>query len=517
MNISIKLKRTSDIYGFEEISCMEKPFGIILDGISTGFANMYYIIIKYIQAYQVQNYAYEEFNAYYSKDVNIKVLKEFFGLNLVYEDVNPDNIIDWIEKRIDSNNVVFVTANLKDLFYSKYYKKGDWGHIFLIHGYDKENQLFNIIDSAQAYKDESAIYKPFVVEYLTMKKMYTSWMEADTITPCYIKCDEVDNISSAGYILKMFAKLYLANCNNDVYKEEKFINNQFLDKENMKVYTEFLLRTRTAKRVFFNELVNIIHKYKIKIESIEAFMQAKDQLIHEWEDITYRLSVKAYRNQKPKNLRGELLKVTQLETSVKQLIAELCHSILQNEFLEDDRKRNNHIENNEDGIINIVDKSNCKFYFNSGKVYSSFGVDDSPKVVLIDKMDANKRYVVKTSVDMEKYQDTSQFMAGIFIRTENNNLYFWGNCCRESIRFDLCGVDNNIFEVDINHDNFNIGVDIRDGIYVTLGYENELGQFVECYQYKLISKAQEMGLACKTWGFPDEIQINYRNFEISCI
>lgn len=513
MNVTIKLEGNKDSYGFEKITCMEKPIGITLDGFLNGYSNLFYMILKYIQAYYVENYDFEVYDNKHSRIINTKILKEFFDLNLVYEKVTEENIVAWIEEHIDLNHIVFVPVNLKELFYSKYYKKGDWGHINLLYGYERENELFHIIDSVQWYKENTSRYKAFVAEYATMKKMYAAWNEEAVLSPSFIDCNEASNISSVDTILKKFARLYLENFSNNSFKEVSFMSCQFENKANMKKYTEYVLRATSAKEVFFCELISIMKKYNLRLEILEQFEKITSELIQAWEEVEYRVSVKAYREKDKLDFRNELSQIIDMEVTVKKMIVDVCKTILDSEIL--DSKRDDLIENNLDSIITKVGESMYRFHFNSGKIYPCFGNDDAPKVKLIKQISPDKEYVIQTDIVLCKVQDISQFMAALFMRTVNDELYFWGSCCKKVIRLDLCGVDNNIFEISNNNKHLKIGIKIRQGKEISLFYVNDTGKEIQCYQYEALGNIQEVGLSCKTWGRPEDILIEYEDFKVT--
>lgn len=82
------------------------------------------------------------------------------------------------------------------------------------------------------------------------------------------------------------------------------------------------------------------------------------------------------------------------------MIIEVCQSILELEFFLD--KKDDMFENNADSIISKIGESGYRFHFNSGKIYSSFGIDDSSKVKLFMRMRVDKQYIVSTDIIIQK-------------------------------------------------------------------------------------------------------------------
>lgn len=329
MIVSLKVEENKDDYGYEKITCMEKPIGIILDACEQGYSSLFYMIIKYLQAYYINGYDYDHYDQKNSEKLITQVLIDFFELDIKYENIDPNQIINWTEDHINKNHIVCVPLNLKYLFYSKYYKQIDWGHVNLIYGYQKEKELFYNLDSIQAYMESRAKYKPFVVDYSMFETMYTSWTQLGSLYPCYFDCNQIGNLASVDRILTKFARTYVENNNLGGLKEEVLMKQQFMDAENVQKYTELLMRITSAKQVFYNELVKFMEMYRIRTDILQEYKQITTELVQMWDELEYIISVKAYRKQGNTDYSSEYERIRNKEVLVMNMTNEICQCILE--------------------------------------------------------------------------------------------------------------------------------------------------------------------------------------------
>ncbi|HFZ4216750.1 TPA: hypothetical protein ACIKIC_002108, partial [Streptococcus pneumoniae] len=83
-------------------------------------------------------------------------------------------LTEFIVKNINKYGSVFVPINLKEIYYSAYYKEQDWPHLFLINGYDKEKELFYVIDATQIYSD-ILTEQNFCITFEILERAYKSY------------------------------------------------------------------------------------------------------------------------------------------------------------------------------------------------------------------------------------------------------------------------------------------------------------------------------------------------------
>lgn len=150
MQISLAIDKTYDNYDFSEIRCVEKPFSIILDSYMEGYGKMFSLALKYYQSYPIKNYldqsTYEDIYR-----LQMKILNDYFGIDFITEEVGDSVIVDWIKNKVEDNCVPLIFGNLKELYYSKYYKKENWGHVFWLQDISIKISYISFLGSFNSY------------------------------------------------------------------------------------------------------------------------------------------------------------------------------------------------------------------------------------------------------------------------------------------------------------------------------------------------------------------------------
>lgn len=507
MKVSKNVKNNLDKYMFDEINCFEKPMGIICESLCTEYSHLFYLLVKLIQAYKFENYKFDVIGENVDKRIALDVMKNFLGINIWLDECKEDFVIEWIREEISKDNFIVIPGNLNDLFYSKYYHKRDWPHYFLIYGYDKINGLFYTYDSAQSYKENSALYKQFVIEEATMKKIYTSYIDKFSKDVYIISCTEIYNNFDVYKVINNIFKFILNNkLNLNRFRELDLIdalqNNNDIEENDYLV--QRLLRIKKAKGVFLNELKYIIKQFVLTPKLNKEIDIIEKRLLFEWEKYINRTILNMYEG-KYENKLENFDAVYELEKKLFEIISNTyltfktnCSCMKKNEC--------SNFQNNEDNIISY-EKDKYLFSFSGEKTYSSYGIDDSPKV-LLKKIVPNSSVMVKTKIQLTEYNDNSKFHAGIYIRTEDDSLYFWGSCCGKSIRLDLCGINNNIIDILNNADAVTLYVKIINSKIVIGLYDNGIEK--EVLSYKTKTDVCEVGIGCKTWG-KENLKIKFIN------
>lgn len=150
----------------------------------------------------------------------MKILKDFFNLDFNLENVEEKEIIDWTKTKKEQDCISLIFGNLRELYYSKYYQKDDWGHVFLITGYDEKRDLLNIFDSSQKYTEEHlAKYGAYVMPNEILQKMYNSRERLSNIKPGYIKVKQLTDMPNQEIVFNAIMMNIKNSITIDKYRE----------------------------------------------------------------------------------------------------------------------------------------------------------------------------------------------------------------------------------------------------------------------------------------------------------
>lgn len=505
----MKLQGNEDNYEIDEIDCFEKPFGIVLDGMKKGYSNLFYMFLKMVQAYNIKEYLPIAPKSTIETEMFIKhnVLQKEFNITIHrVECDDTDRFHSLMEEILEGPNVILIPGSLKELYYSKYYKRRNWPHLFLIKSYDKENELYYTLDSSQFYKENMALYRDFVIPYDIMKSVHFEYKNDYYPYIYYINVKE-KNITNENNIVKSCVNLYLNKRIEQPYREVTYISSLFEKKnsaDEVTYYSQKLFRTNKAKKIFLKELEKYLQNHNY---DQGAFQQLSERLCNEWKKQTNICVVHARKGQDI-DVSKALYHVMELEESLYEEIGKV-HEFLISNGNACNSDNNSMFENNAENIIRSKDDGYI-FDFPKGKVYTSWFKDDSPKVVI--RKNDNEQVYMRCTVDVQELKECSNFHAGIFMRTNQGYVYFWGTHCCNVVRLDLSGIDTDLYSYDHNARCINLFIRL-DGKRCSVGiiedsHENVLNES------ELVGNIYEIGVGCKTWDESDEVKIIFKNIAV---
>lgn len=508
------IKEIKDDYLIQNVNCLEKPIGIVLNGYNSQYRFLFLMFLKMIESYNIRYYYDNDVLQMHSMNRARCVLKREFSINLYCEGKFYD-LHKFIEKNIDNNNPVLLVGNLKELYYSQYYKKENWIHSFIIKGYNRENKVYYIMDSLQRGNDSSYNYYDFVIPYYIVEDMYRSLNENIYKEGVfYFKSEEIDANVNHKMLIEKCLKILIEQVCEQPYVEIDIVNKLLTNKNiNVREY-EKLLNITHYKEVFYNELKNALSQYIMDSTLYEQFIKLKDELIKESLMINNKVIYYIYKNNKEKALM-ELYKMKDKEKEMMELLKKIrtkLSNIKNLDKVSEDSKIT--YENNEDNIIKNVSDGVYVFNFNNNKIYNSWIKDNSPKIVWRNLH--KKELIVRTKIKLLNYENGTKFFAGIFAKTEDNSLYYWGINSALSLTLENTGVNPSIIEVPKCSDEVLLKIKIMKGRWY-LEYSLDGGEHMNhVEEYVLISSGiQELGIGCKTWSSAQKVSFVVTDFEIS--
>lgn len=324
MKVSKTLKSNIDSYQYDEVNCYEKPVGIILDSFGKNYSSLFYMIVKMTQAYNVSDYFVKELS---TTDVQLqlisRILQRLFNIDMGYIDVSDKGLVEAIKGKIDEDFFMLVPGNVIELYYSKYYKKTNHQHLFLIHGYDEDEDLFYIMDSAQFYEDDLGLYKSFVIPYNLMLKIFKKYQKEYGLSKTYyINCEMSGEIRTDIDLLKQILHLFISGLEQqpfrtiDLLKAAQDMQLSNIDDEILlEFYFEELLLAVKAKNVFLTELIKLLNYFGVDNGIIDEIENDRQMIVDKYKQITIYALVKI-RKKRVINLDDILEKLIKLENNI---------------------------------------------------------------------------------------------------------------------------------------------------------------------------------------------------------
>ncbi|MBE6052532.1 MAG: hypothetical protein E7212_01260 [Clostridium sartagoforme] len=510
------IKPNTDNYKLDEITCFEKPIGIILDSYNNNLSHLYYMYIKLFNSYTVNCKPYSDFN----NTLNIMDVSKFIindNFNLSFNDYNIENDIhNFIENEILNGNTVLVPGNLKELFYSEHYKTKDWPHIFVIAGYDQKRKLYYIYDSTQKISDD-IIYEPFFMKYSTLEEVYYSSIKTFNFNKIYVLSNP-NKIYNCEFskILEKSLDIYINHLsenphmllNNIGFIDEKIKKSDkktllqdaragFFGKSTIEEISIHMINQVKSKNVYFCELINSITSLTNNTELTNTIKEKKNELIVKWTNLI-NLTIINIRRCLEFNYNNLVSDIIALEDEMHSLISELKTKLKDNNYFNNSLLHLFLYENNKDSIINIENNS-IYFHFTKNKEYNCWWGDSSPKFLLNSKTIDFNKFHLQTQVIIKETTNDSGYLSGIVIKLHNNSIYYFGLSSKGTIIIDEKMKSFGLVEIPYSNKSIFLRIEICKNICKFLYSKDYDSDFINIFEISINSTIDELGLSCKTW------------------
>lgn len=342
MSYSLGLDASVNGYTFDYVNCFEKPLGIILANDEQHLQSWLWIYLKMLQCYRLESSVGSD--VFYTIDFNsalLRILGQKLGYVMEHQKVQPDQLNDIVKKHIHSGHPALVPGNLRELPNSSYYGSGDWKHIFLIHGYDDERQLYTVTDTDHQptgpvlhYKERQMAYE--LVDELFRsagEHLHTSWVWSIHQPEDYVPPDEKELLLEALHWL-------IHRRSSQPYTELEYIERINCGKNAADACSEYIsdeaggvseaddpvskvdfmfLRSVKYKELLYRELHTVLKRCELSHESLEQLEQRRTQLCRLWSAIANQALVSHYLQQAVR-LTEEMNTVLKEEEEMIQLL-----------------------------------------------------------------------------------------------------------------------------------------------------------------------------------------------------
>lgn len=526
------IKPNKDQYKLDEITCFEKPIGIVLDSYDSKLSSTFYMYIKFCSSYLLNCSPYLEHSKVFNiMEISSHIINTNFNLRL--EKINlAENIHDFIESKLKNYDRILIPGNLKDLYYSEHYNTKDWPHIFVICGFDYTNKLYNILDFTQLHSND-VIYKPFVIQYETLDKIYKSYCNYNGSNDIFILsnpnnlsqfdiCKIIDscltlyenNLSANPHILfKYINSINEIITNNDKSFLKKNLKEKIFGPLNVEETTQNMFNLIKFKNVFFTELIESSRPFIKDTSLLNSITTKKEILITKWNNLSNiaLINMKRVLYMDYQEYINELIN---LELEIKNLVMLLKSELSKYKLASTENSLINSfiLENNEDSIINI-ENSNIQFNFLKQLEYNCWTGDNAPKILLNSQVIKLDNFTFTAKVSINKKADNCGFLSGFIIKFNNNATFYYGITSYNTLIIDERLKSFGLTETPYTHSEVHLKL-VNKNKKCTFYYTNDISTpFTEFFNLEDESKIIEIGLSCKTWTNTAPINIEFTNIE----
>lgn len=88
-----EMKQVNDIYSVDEVNCLEKPLGIMLNSFNPLYRNFYLLFKKMTQSYNFEYYSEERFRKKNTMGRSSDILEREMGIRL-HRVEDPEDFLD---------------------------------------------------------------------------------------------------------------------------------------------------------------------------------------------------------------------------------------------------------------------------------------------------------------------------------------------------------------------------------------------------------------------------------------
>ncbi len=505
----ISIKNSVD-YAFDRITCFERPIINILNQQNSYLGNCFILLSK-IYSFYFCNMQEE------TKSQVLKLTENI--LNVKVENYSKKNLnFKKINKSIDNKNFFILGINLKEIFYSGYFKEDDWPHWLLINGYDDEKGIYYILDDVQ-YRNQSNTYSEFCLPKNLLKKARNSYIAQYGRKWSAFNLINTKNTKIQDALLNIIS-YYLGFDfdNGSSYTQVKLLKNFMLARDGIfsneleSSFKRKIINNDKYRTILFEILLLFMREFnydETKINNLNDCNITAEKL---WDDFVTKsiLNIVMLRAEEiilPNN-------IIEIENDIKTIIEGFFQYLItykEKSTCFNDTMCEFNYENNKDNIVSCF-KDHVIFDFNNNNVYDWWFVDDSPKIILVSNSDFNKSYRIITNITINDNCSIQNFQAGVFIRTEKQILF-----CAYDIKgllvFDEIGRYNKSVRTSKSC-SLKMCIKKEKNLIVAEIYDKQDTFINKIEWYIEEADSLSIGFACKTWGNGGKIRADFDNYRI---
>ncbi|HGR8643720.1 TPA: hypothetical protein ACL6Q1_001410, partial [Streptococcus pneumoniae] len=505
--INSSLKPVYNYYSLEEVTCFDRLLGIFLNSINNSYCDLFYMINNFYRCYKVDDSKNE-----YDFEREMHILRNFFCIESEKINFSDEYVLtEFIVKNINKYGSVFVPINLKEIYYSAYYKEQDWPHLFLINGYDKEKELFYVIDATQIYSD-ILTEQNFCITFEILERAYKSYFHQTILNKekeyIFVVTTVVNELTETEIFHETFK--YLFNQSSISSRELEIVykiltNRDFTLLANLKNITK-------KKKLFFTIFFEKLRVYElISNKELLYLSRTVETILEEWTIFINRCIKNILKNDtKLVNYDFFVLEEKKIFDFFSKQASRYKERLF--EIISSNSNRYNEVFEciqNSGKIITITEDNSRKFRFSfiGDKIYNSWFNDDSPKV----RINQDLNYLIVKINVIHKEKD-SKFVAGLYCFIDDN-LYYFGLDSNYFINLDLMGKTPEIFRKRLETSEVYLKIS-RQEDSCKFSYSVDGITYFYATSLDIRSCHFSCGIGCKTYSKPTPLCIDFEDLLI---
>ena len=288
----IHIKDSENKYSLDKVGCFERPTALILGALGSDDASFYLMFRKLFQVYTLD---IEQHSDYHLDEKSSDVwIFDRLGLTRKWA-AGP--LKDAVAELIASQTPVLVPGNLREIYFSDHYKSGDWPHLFLVNGYDGDNELFYVLDYIQnknvseLMTNTSVPYDKCILRADDLEAAYRAYtcFHADLSVQYFEKQDKFDHIDKRELLLAFLELL------RDRMESQQFIErplsaairaeiaeNSDTGGERVTDLLQTLSKSPKYREVMMTETLRLLRQYPIHAEAVHEMETLKEAIVRSW-------------------------------------------------------------------------------------------------------------------------------------------------------------------------------------------------------------------------------------------
>lgn len=492
-----EIKNDKDSYVWSELNCFYRTFAIVLKSKNESFYDLLLIYISAYVSYVVNGERNLSFNAgdnilrFYNSE-----LRNIFGAEIKKNDFSSlRNMKTKIMESLIHNEVVIVPCDLYYLPYCKTYLDLHKRHYLIIKGFNKDKQIYYILDNMQNDLGSSTDYTDFMIkmcDVFTMCDSFKKNFDYNSMKKYFWSIDIKKVQLQENIVKKYLSKLCLKMTSYDIQKSYEYL---LINELKTEIFNRDLLHYMeyvNIKKLLFSSIKEYVTSNYQYTEDIHNLINLLDLYIEEREKIKLLFAVTYQRKiQCSKELENQVLKILNKEKQIfHQLnrVIESCDKIYTKE-----KQKEFTVVNHNKAEINCVDNQ-IDISLEENIIYDIWK-NANNGVQIYKKLD-NERKAIDIEMKMNcLFGGTVQ--CGILLIMDNGNKILFGSLGKLNIAIHELS-DKPDYELHI--ENYTI-----DDKYVNLKVEISEDEYLFIADRKIIfklnteSKIKYYGIFAKTW------------------
>ena len=422
-------------FALDEVDCFQRPISIALGSVDKQYSAIFLLYAKTLELYTSNTL----------REIRYDLIDILKHMGFFVEPFVKGNLLDFIYKKINNNNLIIMGIDYNKLFYSKYYKVSSYPHWFIVNGYDSNSKVISIMDYTQ-FMDKRFKFEPFALSDKILKNankkfkvMYGEYYNCFSIEVIDINKSLTEDIKKLlDYIIQVMEKkeFSIVALFNRLIVLMKLPD---VSQDDIKNAESQILNVNKGRKVFFSEIINLMDKFNFDIKSTDKFSEKSCKLITEYNNFSnyclLRILSDQYDNVKFKDMiRG-------LESEILELIKDFRHyiSLFSEKIQVISEKKNEKILNDLDNVIHLEGKD-VFFDFIKNREYNWWENDNAPKLKVLE-INGMLAFEISAQIEISNESDCHNFQAGFYI-INGEESYFAGVDVSDKICLDKINIDN---------------------------------------------------------------------------